>query len=160
MSKKSIMRNESIGRESGKTVKKLRKYWRIYMLNLYEKSTWNYMKLHGSMKNLHIEYMQQKKEKNSESTWKIEKSKIACWVWNKWKCTYWKDAILSYSNSPKSIGHNLAVIFALFLFFKICLVIPGQELLEIFQHAIALKEEAQLKTKWWNSTRTKRLFLA
>ena len=38
-------------------------------MNLYEN-------LHEFMKNLHIESMQQNKEKESESTWKIEKGKM------------------------------------------------------------------------------------
>jgi hypothetical protein len=50
-----------------------------------------------------------------------------------------EDATLSYSYRPKPKGHNLAVIFHSFLLFKICLVIPDQELLVSFQHAIAQK---------------------
>ena len=153
MSKESFMRNESIGRESGKIVEKSRKISKNLQVESIWKSTWIYEE------STHWIYAT-KQRKRIWIYMKNRKRKDACWVWNKWKCTWWRDATLSYSNSPKPIGHNLAVIFASFLFFKICLVIPGQELLEVFQHAIALKEEAQVKTKWRNSTRTKRLFLA
>ena len=82
------------------------------MKNLYEESIWRiYMKIHESM--------QQKKEKESESVWKIEKGKMHIEYESSGIIHVGEDATLSYRYRPKPKGHNLAVFFCSFLLLNI-----------------------------------------